>query len=178
MIFEKTKIDGALIITRTPDYDVRGSFSRFYCKKELENIGIFENFKQMNVCVNEKKGTLRGLHYQKGDALEDKVVACIRGRIFDVCVDIRTTSNTFCQYVACELSESNNKMFYIPKGCAHGYVTLEDNSHLFYMMSEFYVPDSAAGYKYDDPAFAIKWPIKDSLILSEKDKMLPTIFSK
>lgn len=175
MIITPTKLGGVFIIERTPNIDNRGYFARFYCENEFKAAGIETDFKQMNLCYNKSKGTLRGMHYQKDGYYEDKLVACVRGRIFDVCVDIRSDSDTFCQYVSCELSEENGKMLYIPKGFAHGYVTLEDDSQLIYMMSEFYIPGSAAGYYYDDPAFSIKWPDVENLIMSDKDRMLPNI---
>lgn len=154
---------------RTPVQDFRGSFARLYCEREFFEAGIGEGFKQINLCNNLKKGTLRGLHYQKGGKLEDKLVACTNGTVFDVCVDVRRNSATFGNYISQELSAQNGKMLYIPKGCAHGYVTLEDNSQLLYLMSEFYVPGLEAGYRYDDPMFGIQWPVKDDLTISDKD---------
>ena len=117
MIFEKTAIEGVYLITRTPNYDERGSFSRFFCEREFKEAGIDTKFVQMNFCVNNKAGTLRWLHYQHGNLAEDKIVSCVNGRIYDVCVDVRPDSKTYCKYVAYELSKDNNKMLYIPKGC-------------------------------------------------------------
>lgn len=175
MTFVETPISGSKVIQREPFTDERGSFARFYCEREFRDAGIDCAFRQMNICDNFKRGTLRGLHFQKGGAEEDKVVSCVRGRIFDVLVDIRPESRTFCRYFGCELSEENGKMLFIPKGCAHGYVTLEDNCGLVYLMSEFYSPGASAGYRYDDPAFGIKWPIGEDLIISDKDLNLPYI---
>lgn len=173
MIFENTAIEGVVLIKRTSSTDERGYFARLYCENEFREAGIHERFVQANLCFNEKKGTLRGLHYQVGKQ-EDKLVSCIRGRIWDVCVDLRADSETYLKYVAYELSEENQQMLYIPKGCAHGYMTLEDNCQLVYMMSEFYIPGNDAGYRYDDPAFKIQWPsVGGTLVLSEKDKNLP-----
>jgi len=175
MIFEETFISGAFIVTRTPNFDQRGTFSRLYCEKEFKTVGIIEKFVQTNFCTNDKKGVLRGLHYQKEGYAEDKLVACVNGAIFDVCVDLRLNSPTYCKYVSCILSAENGKMLYIPKDCAHGYLTLEDNSNLIYLMSEFYAPGSACGYRYDDLRFDIKWPFIDNLIVSEKDLAWPTM---
>ncbi len=175
MNFEKTFIQGVYLVTGIPFEDFRGSFTRLYCEKEFYEAGIKQNFKQINLCNNINKGTLRGLHYQKGGKLEDKIVTCVNGKIFDVCVDIRQDSPTYGRYIAEELSDRNRKMLYIPKGCAHGYVTLEDYSQILYLMSEFYIPGLEAGYKYDDPMFGIQWPIKDNLIISDKDLTLPYI---
>ncbi len=175
MRFEETLIPGVFIVTRTPNFDERGSFSRFYCEKEFNSVGINEKFVQMNFCTNKKKGTLRGLHCQKKEYAEDKLVSCVNGSIFDVCVDMRFNSPTYCKYVSCVLSAENGKMLYIPKGFAHGYLTLEDNSNLIYLMSEFYVPDSAYGYRYDDPVFNIEWPFTEELIISKKDLQWPIL---
>ena len=173
MKFLKTQIEGAYLIERLPNIDKRGYFSRLYCEREFQMAGIRTKFVQMNLCENIQKGTLRGLHYQAGDKAEDKVVACTRGKIFDVCVDIRKDSQTYGKYIAYELSEENGRMLLLPKGCAHGYITMENNCQLLYMMSEFYVPELAAGYRYDDPTFAIQWPFVEELIVSEKDLKLP-----
>lgn len=173
MLFERTEMEGLFLIKRTPFKDERGYFSRMYCEEEFKKAGIQEKFVQINLCANEKKGTLRGLHYQLEKA-EDKVVVCVRGRIWDVCVDLRPNSPTFKKHMAYELSEENNQMLFIPKGCAHGYLTLEENSQLVYLMSEFYIPGNDAGYRYDDPAFHIAWPFEtDTIIISEKDRNLP-----
>lgn len=175
MKFSATPIEGAYVIEREPFVDERGYFARFYCEKEFREAGIAADFKQINICKNNQQWTLRGLHFQDDEYAEDKVVSCVRGKIFDVCVDVRPDSATFCKYVACELSEENGKMLYIPKGCAHGYVTLETECQLIYLMSEFYVPAAAKGYRYDDPAFSIDWPGEGDFIISDKDKALPYI---
>lgn len=173
MKFYNTDIDGAFLIERQPNQDERGYFTRLYCENEFKNSGLDISFVQMNLCENKQRGTLRGLHFQKGSKAEDKVVSCLRGRIYDVCVDIRQYSPSFGKWVGYELSEENNRMLFIPKGCAHGYVTLEPDSQLLYLMSEFYSPGYDAGYRYDDPAFQITWPISENIILSEKDKNWP-----
>lgn len=175
MIITQLEIEGAFLIQRQPFRDERGYFARLYCEREFQEAGIDMEIKQMNLCENKETGTLRGLHFQDGSFAEDKVVSCTRGQIYDVCVDVRPDSETYLKYCAYELSEDNGMMLYIPKGCAHGYVTLTDNSQLLYLMSQFYVPGCAKGYRYDDPAFHIEWPITDGLILSEKDKELPYI---
>lgn len=172
MAFQKTVVEGAYVISRNLLRDERGYFSRIYCEKEFMEAGINAKFVQMNLCWNEKEGTIRGLHYQK-EKQEDKVVSCIKGKIFDVCVDIRKGSASYRKYIACELSEDNGKMLYIPKGCAHGYLTLADGCQLLYMMSEFYIQGMEGGYRYDDPAFHISWPVTRKVILSEKDQKLP-----
>ena len=175
MEFIKTDIDGALLIERKVIEDDRGYFGRLYCEKEFFDNGLFDKFVQDNVCYNRKKHTLRGLHFQTVKE-EGKLVTCLRGRVWDVCVDIRKDSNTFCKYIAFELSESNQNMLFIPKGCAHGYITLEDNSTLLYKMTEFYIPGNDGGYRYDDPSFGVEWPCDlGDLVISEKDRNLPFI---
>lgn len=172
MVFRKTKISDAYVIEREQICDNRGYFTRLFCQNEYEKEALQSHFVQINVSENIRKGTLRGLHYQK-EKLEDKLVACLRGRVFDVCVDIRTDSPTYGEYIAYELSEKNRRMIFIPKGCAHGYLTLEDDSQLLYLMSEFYIPGNDAGFRYDDPFFHIEWPIENDIIISDKDKSLP-----
>lgn len=174
MIFQKTDVLGAYIVERIPSKDNRGYFARLYCEREFEKNGLVTNYVQMNLCQNKEKGTLRGLHYQK-EKEEDKLVSCTRGRIWDVCVDTRPESASFCKYAAVELSEENGRMLYIPKGCAHGYLTLEEDCQLLYLMSEFYVPELAAGFRYDDPSFQIQWPDGKIKVISKKDLELPFI---
>ena len=175
MEFKKTKIEGAFLIKRKSIEDNRGSFGRLYCEREFRENGIGDQFVQDNVCFNSKKHTLRGLHFQAIKE-EGKLVSCLRGSIWDVCVDIRKHSKTFCNYVAFELSETNQNMLFIPKGCAHGYITLVDNSMLLYKMTEFYVPGNERGYRYNDPTFGIEWPCDlEDAVISEKDKRIPFI---
>ena len=169
MEITKTKIEDVYVIKRIPFQDERGYFARTFCKRELEEAGMNANFVQSNVSGNNQKGTLRGIHAQKNGFEEDKLIGCTRGKIFDVCVDLRKESATYGQYVGAELSEENGIMLYIPKGCAHGYLTLVDNSQAFYFVTQFYEPGSEVGYRYDDPLFSIDWPIKQDLIISEKD---------
>lgn len=171
MTITQTKIPGAYIIKREPFVDFRGSFARMFCKDEFAAVGIDMDIAQINLSVNNKKGTLRGLHYQQGTAAEDKLVTCISGAVFDVCVDVRSSSPTFMQYHGETLSAENGLAMYIPKGCAHGFVTLQDNCSLVYLMSEFYVPNSSSGYRYDDPAFNINWQTEAPYIISEQDLM-------
>lgn len=173
MEFIKTSINGAYLIKRNAIQDKRGYFGRLYCAREFKENGIEEDFVQDNICLNEKNNTLRGLHFQT-IIEEGKLVSCLKGKIWDVCVDLRSDSSSFCQYYAHELSEENQYMLYIPKGCAHGYVTLESNSLLLYKMTEFYIPGNDKGYRYNDPSFGIEWPVNlDNLIISDKDRNLP-----
>lgn len=169
MIFKETKLKGAYIIELEPIEDERGFFARSFCIEEFKKNGINFNIVQCNISYNEKKGTLRGMHYQVAPYEEAKLVSCIKGAIYDIIIDLRKSSFTYCQWVAVELTAENYKMLYIPKGFAHGFQTLEDNSVVFYQMSEFYHPECARGVRWDDPAFGIKWPLAE-VIISAKDR--------
>jgi dTDP-4-dehydrorhamnose 3,5-epimerase len=142
---------------------------------ELKTAGLYADFVQVNLSHNYKKGTLRGLHSQISTAAEDKLVSCIRGEIFDVCVDVRPDSATYGQYVGEVLSEKNGKMLYVPKGFAHGYLGLTDDSLTLYFVSQYYTPGSEKGYRYDDPFFGIEWPIKPPYIITDKDASWPLV---
>lgn len=168
MIFEETKLKGAYVINIEPIEDERGFFARSFCQKEFEQLGLNPCVAQCNISFNKKKGTLRGMHYQAAPHEEAKLVSCVKGSIYDVIIDLRPGSITYCQWVSVELSAENHKMLYIPEGFAHGFQTLEDNTEVFYQMSEFYHPESARGVRWNDPAFGIEWPSAE-LIISEKD---------
>ncbi|WP_094606111.1 dTDP-4-dehydrorhamnose 3,5-epimerase [Sporomusa silvacetica DSM 10669] len=165
-----TKISGVYIVKREPFSDERGTFSRMFCRRELEAAGLCGEIAQMNLSTNRKKGTLRGLHSQSGNAAEDKLVTCVQGAIFDVCVDVRKDSPTYLQWVGETLSEENGFGLYVPKGCAHGYLTLTDDTQVLYLVTQYYTPNTEVGYRFDDPAFGITWPIVAPYIMSEKDK--------
>ena len=148
--------------------DHRGFFARTWCQREFKEAGIAATFVQSNISYNIKKGTLRGLHYQDAPHGEAKLVHCTAGAIYDVIVDLRRDSGTFGQWVSAELTAENRTFLYIPEGLAHGFLTLEDNTEVSYQMSEFYMPHSARGVRWNDPAFGIHWPIEVAVI-SEKD---------
>ncbi len=169
MVFKETKLKGAFVIELERLDDERGFFARSYCKREFEKNGLNMNIVQCNVSYNKKRGTLRGMHYQVHPHEEAKLVSCIRGAIYDVIVDLRPNSPTYCQWFVVELNAENYKMLYVPKGFAHGFQILEDNSVVFYQMSEFYHPECARGMRWDDPLFRIEWPIKP-LIISLQDR--------
>ncbi len=171
MVFIKTKLKGSFIIELERLEDERGFFARSFCQKEFEEHGLNPRIVQCNVSFNKKKGTLRGMHYQVAPHEEAKLVSCIRGAIYDVIIDLRPNSSTYCQWFATELSAENYKMLYVPEGFAHGFQTLEDNTVVFYQMSEFYHPECARGVRWDNPTFRIEWPI-EQLIISSKDKSL------
>lgn len=160
MIFTATRLAGAFVVELEPFSDERGWFARFYCKNEFgHQIGHTKEWVQLNHSVSYKKGTLRGLHFQHPPYREIKMIRCISGAVYDVIVDIRRDSPTFLQWLGVELSAKNNKMLYIPEGFAHGFQTLVENSALIYHHTEFYTPQAEGGFRYDDPAFCIEWPL-------------------
>ncbi|MBI9072775.1 MAG: dTDP-4-dehydrorhamnose 3,5-epimerase [Melioribacteraceae bacterium] len=168
MNFEKTIIDGVFIITTEPFIDERGFFERIYCKKEFSNIVDPKEFVQFNHSFTKEKGTIRGLHYQLPPKKERKIVKCIRGKIFDVVVDVRANSPTYFQWIAVELSDKNRKMIYIPEGCAHGFQTLVNNCELIYFHTQYYCKELEKSIFYNDLKLNIGWPMTVTKI-SEKD---------
>ena len=170
MKFVETELKGAFIIEPEPLEDERGFFARTWCRKEFEQHGLNCNVVQCNISFNRNKGTLRGMHYQASPFEEAKLVRCIMGAIYDVIVDLRPDSKTFMCWIPVELSAENRKMIYIPEGFAHGFQTLENDTEVFYQMSEFYAPEYVRGVRWNDPKFNIEWP--DGIrIISAKDKI-------
>ena len=169
MQFIPTQIDGVFIMEVERKEDARGFFARIFARDEMRERGLEDEFPQHNVGYNHQKGTLRGMHFQRAPHAETKLVRCTQGRVIDVALDIRPDSPTFRRWVAVELSAENHRMLYIAVGCAHGYQTLEDDTELSYLTSQVYVPKSATGFRHDDPAFAIEWPLPVSVI-SDADR--------
>ena len=169
MIFHLTPMQGAYIIDPEPFRDERGSFERYYCRREFLQIGHDKDWVQLNHSVTDHKGTIRGMHFQVKPFSEIKLVKCIKGKVFDVIVDLRKESQTFLQWYGVELSEENHRMIYIPEGFAHGFQTLDGDCHLVYHHSEYYMPGSESGLRYNDPRLKIEWPLPVSVI-SERDK--------
>jgi len=172
MIFQKTSLQGAYVIEIERLEDQRGFFARTWCQQEFEAHGLNPRLVQCNISFNKKKGTLRGMHYQVSPFEEAKLIRCTRGALYDVIIDLRSTSPTFMQNFGITLSSEKRNMLYVPEGFAHGFLTLEDNTEVFYQMSEFYAPDYARGVRWNDPAFGIKWPIPVEVI-SERDASYP-----
>ena len=168
MIFEETKLAGAFIIKLEKLEDERGFFARAWCQKEFDDMGINSRIVQANLSYNEKKGTLRGMHYQVSPYQEAKLVRCFRGAIYDVIVDLRSDSPTYKEWIGVELSAQNRQVLFVPEGFAHGFQTLENQTEVFYQVSEFYTPGAEKGARYNDPAIGIEWPLPVSVI-SEKD---------
>ena len=172
MIFTETKLKGSFIIEIEKHEDERGFFGRSWCVNEMKDHGININILQANISLNKRKGTLRGMHYQLAPHQEAKLVRCSKGSIFDVIIDLRKDSHTFKKWIGVELTQENYKMLYIPEDFAHGFITLDDDSEISYLMSEIYVPDAGATIRWNDPLFNIKWPL-EPMILSEKDNFQP-----
>ena len=152
--------------------DVRGFLARYWCQKELSELGLSANIAQINNSVSSKKGTLRGLHFQGPPKAEVKIVRCIRGAIWDVIVDIRAGSPTFGGWYGRELTAENRTMMYVPQGFAHGFQTLTDNVEQLYLHSEFYSPEHDVGLQFDDPTVAIEWPVPITEV-SSRDRNQP-----
>lgn len=169
MIFTETKLKGSFIVDIEPIRDDRGFFSRSFCQREFEKYKLNPNVVQTNVSSNKEKGTLRGMHIQFAPFEETKLVRCTRGRIYDVIVDLRTNSETFRQWVGVELSADSYRMLFVPEGFAHGFITLENNTDVTYQVSQFYTPLAEQGYRWNDPAFNIEWPM-EPYIVSQKDR--------
>ena len=158
MVFKETELKGAYIIEVEPIEDERGFFARSFCVKEFEKCGLNPYIAQCNISYSEKKGTLRGMHYQVAPHQEAKSVRCTMGAIYDVIIDLRPDSPTFKQWIEVQLTKENRRILYIPEGFSHGFQTLEDQTEVFYQMSEFHYPECARGVRWNDPAFGIFWP--------------------
>jgi dTDP-4-dehydrorhamnose 3,5-epimerase len=172
--FLPTPIGGAFIVELEPLGDERGFFARSFCQEEFQKQGIDPRITQCNISFNQHRGTLRGLHYQVKPHEEAKLVRCTQGAIWDVIVDLRENSPTRYRWFAAELTSENRRALYIPRGLAHGFQTLSDNSEVFYQMSEFYHPESSRGVRWDDPMIGITWPV-DNPVLSPRDKSYPLL---
>ena len=174
MIFNPQHLKGAFTIDVQPMRDSRGFFTRTFCEKEFVEHGLVTHFAQANHSGTEKKGIIRGMHFQHSPSCEVKLVKCIQGAIFDVIVDVRAGSPTFLQWFGAELSAENKRMMYVPQGFAHGFQSLTDYSEITYMVSEFYNKEKEGGIRYDDPKVNIQWPLPVSLV-SDKDLGIPYI---
>ena len=172
VIFRETSLKGAYVIEPERKEDDRGFFARTWCQREFEAQGLNATWVQSNISMNYRKGTLRGMHHQDAPHEEVKLVRCTMGAIYDVIIDLRPASPTYCQHVGVRLTAENGYAVYIPKQFAHGFLTLEANSEVSYHMSSFYAPASACGFRWDDPTFGIQWP-EAVVVISEKDCSWP-----
>jgi len=172
MRITQTKLEGLYLIEPELHEDERGYFARTFCLEELQKRGLKFEIVQVSMSFNKRAGTIRGMHFQKPPKEEGKIVQCLKGAIFDVAIDLRASSPTFCRWHGEELTEKNGKMLLVPKGYAHGFQTLANNTKVQYFMSEFYFPSHSFGVRWNDPKFCIKWPMEPTAI-SEKDKGWP-----
>jgi dTDP-4-dehydrorhamnose 3,5-epimerase len=169
MLFLETPLRGAYLIDLEKRGDDRGFFARVFCEREFGAQRLETRFVQINDSLSAQKGTLRGMHYQLAPKAETKVVRCIRGALYDVILDLRKGSATFGKSFGAELSAENRRMMYVPKGFAHGLITLADDTEAFYLVDEFYGPEQERGVRWNDPRFGIHWPIPP-VVLSDKDR--------
>lgn len=172
MKFIETNLSGSYVIELDKLEDDRGFFARIFCKNEFGALGLNSEIVQINNSFSAVKGTLRGMHYQLQPKAEDKIVRCIRGSLYDVIIDLRENSSTFGKWFGIELSAENRKMLYVPKGFAHGFITLENDTEVFYLVTEYYTPEYERGIRWNDPKFNINWPIIPTNI-SDKDRNHP-----
>jgi dTDP-4-dehydrorhamnose 3,5-epimerase len=172
VIFQELSIPGAWLIEPEKQEDQRGFFARAWCRREFAARGLSPTFVQGNISFNKKKGTLRGLHYQAAPAAEAKLIMCLRGALYDVIVDLRLNSPTYLQWVALELTGLAPKLLYIPEGYAHGFQTMEPETEVFYLHTEFFSPEHERGIRYNDPTLSIRWPLEVTAI-SERDRRHP-----
>lgn len=172
MKFTQTKLQGAYIIDLEKKEDNRGFFARIFCMDEFSKEGIDIRVVQGNTSFSKSKGTLRGMHFQTKPYEEDKLIRCTKGAIYDVIIDLRPKSKTYKQWFGIELTDANYKMLFVPKGFAHGFLTLKDNTEVSYLVSQFYTSEAEAGVRYNDSAFNIKWPASVKII-TDKDSSFP-----
>ena|ERR1700733_3931693 len=170
MQIKPTPLPGVMLIEAEKHSDERGSFARIFCQEEFEAAGLAFAIRQANTSFNPKPRTLRGMHFQIPPKQESKLIRCTAGHIYDVVVDLRKGSPTYCRWHGVELSWQNGLSLFIPKGCAHGFLTLMPECEVFYLMDAFYDPAGAGGVRWDDPLFAISWPEKPDVI-SPRDKV-------
>jgi dTDP-4-dehydrorhamnose 3,5-epimerase len=174
MIFTELSLRGAFVIDMTRMEDERGFFARAFCSEEFATHGLAADLRQCSVSFNARKGTLRGLHFQAAPHEEDKLVRCTGGAIFDVIADLRTESPTHRQWFGIELTAASHRSLYVPKGFAHGFISLADDTEVLYMMSVPYAPGYAAGLRWNDPALGIRWPLMPTVI-STRDAQYPLL---
>ena len=173
IIFKETKLKGAYVIEPEKFEDQRGFFARSFSEQEFSQHGLRAHFVEAGISFNLRQHTVRGMHFQAQPHAQAKLVRCTRGAILDVMIDLRSESPTYKQWFAQELSARNRLLLYIPEGFAHGFQTLEDETEVFYQLSERYTPASERGVRWNDPAFGIDWPETENIIINERDRTYP-----
>jgi dTDP-4-dehydrorhamnose 3,5-epimerase len=177
MKFIETPLKDSFVIELEKYVDDRGFFARTFCKKEFAEVGLDNEIVQINNSFSKDKATLRGIHYQLPPKAETKIVRCIKGSLWDVMVDLRPESPTFLRWYGTELNEENRKMMFVPKGFGHGFITLTNNTEIFYLVTEFYSPEFERGLRWNDPRIGIDWPLTPQII-SDKDNKHPNFNKK
>jgi dTDP-4-dehydrorhamnose 3,5-epimerase len=172
MLFVESELAGAYVIDLEPNFDERGFFGRAFCEREFARRGLPKRFPQCNLSRNSKRGTLRGMHYEPLPSAESKLVRCVSGAIEDVIIDLRPSSATYSRWISVSLSRENGRAVFLPAGFAHGFITMADDTDVFYQMGDFFRPQGARGVRWNDPRFAIVWPIEPTVI-SERDAHYP-----
>ena len=172
MIFERTDVDGVWVVEPERFEDERGFFARIWDTTAFAEHGLNAALVQSSISYNRASGTLRGLHYQAPPHEEAKLVRCTSGAVFDVALDLRAESATYLRWHGVELSATNRRALYVPEGCAHGFLTLTDDSEVLYLISEFWTPDAGRGVRWNDPAFGIAWP-GDVIVINDRDRTYP-----
>lgn len=173
MIFHETRLYGAYIVEIEKRSDNRGFFARSFCRNEFAKHGLTPDVMQANIGFSRLRGTLRGLHYQLAPHGEAKLVRCVSGSVYDVILDLRPDSPTREQWLGIELNAADYRLVYVPEGCAHGYLVLENNTEVSYQVSRFYTPEAEKGVRWNDPKFNIQWPGTENILVSEKDQNWP-----
>ncbi len=173
MRIDALPLPGAFLVRLERHADSRGFFARTFCTREFSSAGIPSAVVQANVSYNTKQGTVRGMHFQWPPSREGKLVRCVRGSLFDVLLDLRPDSSSYLKHVSVQLDENTQDAVFIPHGVAHGFQTLSDETEVFYQMTDFHAPESAAGFRWDDPLFGIDWPIREGIVISERDAQYP-----
>lgn len=168
-----TELPGSVIVELERLADERGFFARTWCAREFAALGIDRPMVQSSLSFNVHAGTTRGLHFQTPPSREGKLVRCLRGEMFDVVVDLRCDSETYLRHLGVNLSGDNYRALYVPPGFAHGFQTLQDDTEVLYMMNDYYDPEASAGVRWNDPAFAVDWPIAEPAAISERDRTYP-----
>jgi dTDP-4-dehydrorhamnose 3,5-epimerase len=174
VLFEPTPLEGAVVVELQPHLDERGAFARTFCEVEFAANGLPVRFPQCNLSFNTSAGTLRGMHFNRTPHGEAKLVRCVRGAVFDVIIDLRPSSPTRLNWFGAELSAANGRALFVPPDFAHGFLTLADDSDVYYHMGELYRPDAATGIRWDDPAVGVEWP-RDVTAISERDVTYPDL---
>ena len=171
--FTETKLEGAFIIDPQTFRDDRGFLARSFSQQEFEAHGLNPNMAECNISFSRKRYTVRGMHFQHAPFAQAKLVRCTKGAVYDVIIDLRPGSPTFKQWIGEGLSSENRRMLYVPEGFAHGFQTLEDDTEVFYQISQIYNPGSEGGVRWNDPAFGINWPAMDGITINERDQNYP-----